>query len=703
MQRWQALDASRSEIRVLEVASAQSSPNIISCQLKTVSLQDKPEYEALSYVWGNPSDPEEIQLSGSMHPVTQNLYHALTALRHEDKTRILWVDAVCINQVDLDERSAQVAMMDRVYTCASQVVVWLQREGMPDLMNSIQTFGKDHAQHYKEVPTDLANFSTRWDSWWFRVWTLQEAVLAKHLVFHAGDDIFTIEDLQNYEESLQQHLFRHEACCRSVQTRALQEAKDPFDDTMAKATLTHLLNDRRNLKEGKQRLLDLVLQNTTRSATDPRDLVYGVVGLAAEIPLGFIRYDLSLKDCVVHITSKLIKHSQSIEVLRYASLLTDVADFSSRQGAKRGVENDYERMRDLPSWSPDWTQTAIPRVLQIRAQYRHLLTRRFSAAGTTKANPSLLQANVLGVSGILCDKVAQVASRSFYVPGKGTDSKCLQEWCHLVFNSHAAHQACCDLCHRNIYGVRHRCTVCGDYDLCTRCFGMRDIIHPNHAFGEARKAQVVDHENVPDVICAEDEDGNHHVYGSFWENLEIYDYPFTKDETLQSAFRETLTASVAPINTITRYTAKPVVEEVAFAVFWSTRAEEHAVVKYKPSKGITQSDVREILQLMSNDHVFAIESVVGTILNGKRLFVSEKGYIGWGPETTQEGDRVVVLNGGEMPFIVRELEAPSPGSTEKDALACTLVGESYVHGLMNGQALKNVEEGKSSIHKFEFH
>jgi hypothetical protein len=700
MQIWQPLDVSRSEIRVLEVASTQSSPGIISCQLKIVSLLDKPDYEALSYVWGTPSDPEEIQLSGVTHPVTKNLYQALTALRHDDKTRILWVDAVCIHQADLDERSAQVGMMDRVYAYASQVVVWLQREGMPDLMHSIQTFGKDHARHYTEIPANLAHFSTRWDSWWFRVWTLQEAVLARHLVFHAGDDVFTIEDLEDYEGSLQHHLFRHEACCRSVQTKALEEAKEPFDDTMAKATITFLLNDRRTMQGGKQRLLDLVLRNTTRSATDPRDLVYGVTGLASEIPPGFIRYDLSLKDCVVHITSKMIQHSQSIELLRYVSPITDLAGFSSRQGARRGVENDYERMGDLPSWSPDWTQTAYPRTLQIRAQYRHLLHRRFSAAGITQADPSLFQANVLGVSGILCDTVAQVASRVYTVPGMGTDAKCLQEWCHLVYSSHAAHRACCDLCHRNIYGVRHRCTVCEDYDLCSRCFAMSEIIHPNHAFGEVRTVKVGDCADVPDVICAEDEDGNHHVSGSFWEMLEIYDYPFTKDENLQSAFRETLTASVPAINTVTRYTAKTIVEEVAFAVFWSTRAEEHSVVKFKAGRGYTQSDIRDILQLISNDHVFAVESVVGTILNGKRLFVSEKGYIGWGPEKTKVGDVIVVMNGGEMPFIVRQIEGMPLGSIEKGALDCTLVGETYVHGLMNGQALKAVEKGKLNTQKF---
>jgi len=95
-------------------------------------LSDAPPYEALSYVWGpfnSPDDPDLIQLNDCGFEVTTNLWRALYALRHETKDRVLWIDAICINQGDLEERSSQVQLMRDVYRKARSVVVWLGEEG----------------------------------------------------------------------------------------------------------------------------------------------------------------------------------------------------------------------------------------------------------------------------------------------------------------------------------------------------------------------------------------------------------------------------------------------------------------------------------------------------------------------------------------------------------------------------------------------
>ena len=69
-----------------------------------------PEYEALSYAWGS-HDPVDILVQASESsfctlPVTQNLAEALHHLRHEDKPHVLWIDAICVNQQDMDERNS---------------------------------------------------------------------------------------------------------------------------------------------------------------------------------------------------------------------------------------------------------------------------------------------------------------------------------------------------------------------------------------------------------------------------------------------------------------------------------------------------------------------------------------------------------------------------------------------------------------------
>jgi Heterokaryon incompatibility protein (HET) len=95
-------------------------------QLFHRSSIDKPHsYEALSYVWGFLSSSESLRCDGKSISITPNLRDALRKLRLVDRHRALWVDQICINQSDKDEKSSQVALMDRIYRMAEQVIAWL--------------------------------------------------------------------------------------------------------------------------------------------------------------------------------------------------------------------------------------------------------------------------------------------------------------------------------------------------------------------------------------------------------------------------------------------------------------------------------------------------------------------------------------------------------------------------------------------------
>lgn len=103
----------------------------INCTLEHVKLSDltlgstAAAYQAVSYVWGDPTQTQPITLDGAAYPVTANLYSALKYLRETDTPARLWVDSVCINQQDVFERSAQVGRMRAIYASAAQVSVWL--------------------------------------------------------------------------------------------------------------------------------------------------------------------------------------------------------------------------------------------------------------------------------------------------------------------------------------------------------------------------------------------------------------------------------------------------------------------------------------------------------------------------------------------------------------------------------------------------
>lgn len=88
------------------------------------------QYEALSYTWGDPKDKDRPLIYISEHPtsslpVTRNCFNALKALRQRVRPRNLWIDAICINQADLKERSHQVRNMARTYASASSTVIYL--------------------------------------------------------------------------------------------------------------------------------------------------------------------------------------------------------------------------------------------------------------------------------------------------------------------------------------------------------------------------------------------------------------------------------------------------------------------------------------------------------------------------------------------------------------------------------------------------
>ena len=97
----------------------------VRCRILEQPLSSAPEFEALSYYWGDREPPAFLSVYGCALPVTQNLKVALAYLRSSEKPRRLWVDAICINQNDVAEKASQVGIMRQIYQRAHQTVVWL--------------------------------------------------------------------------------------------------------------------------------------------------------------------------------------------------------------------------------------------------------------------------------------------------------------------------------------------------------------------------------------------------------------------------------------------------------------------------------------------------------------------------------------------------------------------------------------------------
>ena len=123
---YSSLPLALDSIRLLRLSPYGNESAEIQCELVEYSLQDPADlYEALSYTWGGLHKPRSISINKQNFAVTENLHAALLRLRHRSFERILWIDAICINQDNLEEQGQQVQLMAKIYSKATRVLVWL--------------------------------------------------------------------------------------------------------------------------------------------------------------------------------------------------------------------------------------------------------------------------------------------------------------------------------------------------------------------------------------------------------------------------------------------------------------------------------------------------------------------------------------------------------------------------------------------------
>jgi hypothetical protein len=123
------LNEAKQEIRLVTLLPGEFQSDIhVSLTTVRATKHDIPDFESLSYAWGSAEDPQTIFIGVSGQEtlsVTRNMREALPYLRDAKNPRVLWIDAICVNQKDLEERSSQVRRMAWIYSKAKRVIVWL--------------------------------------------------------------------------------------------------------------------------------------------------------------------------------------------------------------------------------------------------------------------------------------------------------------------------------------------------------------------------------------------------------------------------------------------------------------------------------------------------------------------------------------------------------------------------------------------------
>jgi ankyrin repeat protein len=313
---YEPIDLEECSFRLLQLYQGTDGP--IECYLFDAMLDSIVEYDALSYTWGCSEQPYEITINGSTMPVTINLSQALWDLRHPDKDRILWVDAICINQKDLKERGHQVQHMASIYKRAEQVIVWLG-PSTPDTkllfchMRRMETLANEHAYYgwkisdkrwqdlWSAAAPMFDDNSTTWlrqqchglksilsRPWFTRVWIIQEIANARSARIMCGTATVS-------------------APVFAIMPSMLGITVDPHCQAIIDIMPGPLR--RKSWWAENRDLRTLLLKFRSSKASDPRDAIYALLGVSSDTSESqslLANYELSVEKAVDNTTAFLL-------------------------------------------------------------------------------------------------------------------------------------------------------------------------------------------------------------------------------------------------------------------------------------------------------------------------------------------------------------------------------------------------------------
>ena len=282
--RYSTLDTTKEQIRLLAFTED-------GISLETHDIASCPRYIALSYSWGeeDPSTDCKIVVNGNAFQVRRNLYQALKALKNrvtrperrdklvparlnlvqsiKPRTAYVWADAMCINQENVNERNHQVQMMSKIYSQATSVWVWLGEQ----CRNALEILQQEKWDTNALDPFFHADY-------WLRLWTVQEFELAKEIVFMAGDVAIglkaAVQRLEYMSIVPKGRILIDRGICAT-----------PWEGEEISAKRYRIMERLRTRGQHRNlHLTTLVFRYNTMQCADPRDTIYGLLGLAAQDP-----------------------------------------------------------------------------------------------------------------------------------------------------------------------------------------------------------------------------------------------------------------------------------------------------------------------------------------------------------------------------------------------------------------------------------
>jgi len=669
---YQALNKETREIRLVTIASPPSSSECIECRLANFPLKDAPQYTALSYVWGDIKETAPITLNDTEIQVTTNLLAALQRLRREHRGIYLWIDALCINQSSTEEKNHQVPLMRNIYQQATVVMMWLGMEENDGhlAMSTIETWGKAYTVAYMatyksggklgsktlqeaalatiEDPFNELHWTAmRWffnRPYWRRIWIVQEFALSKQAVVVLGEAKVYFPLLEA-AVSLWNGLVRTES---STLINFGQQIRITRSGIAPVTRLLMLLNIDPKYKEQKTpfatKLQYILRQTRAQLASDPRDKVYGVLGLIDGDHEGFVP-DYSRNVIQVY-TDFAIMHIQA------------TGGLSSICFQPKGDLN-HEKIPGLPSWVPDLSNR--------ETMEENYIDYNFSAAGNAAFEFALSQDfKVLKARGIIADEIDEI--QSFDGESKMVN-EVLQSWLEFaavhaqtfhptgipwrqaLFRTLIADSSGCGYGRSDF--KNNDCRIALYEDAVAFVIFMGKELSKTHSAEEAIDQIHGEEplERVHSIFRCEKIDYFAKVH-LFW-NLEI---PETETQSYTNALLEEFCGRPGT----TGYLDSPTINHSI-----------HMRINTEESFSRLAAQVQPAIQ--------------------RRLYFTRRGYMGVAPLKARKGDLVCVLLGCNVPLIIRR---------EEDHYL--VIGGSYIYGMMNREVIQDARGGKLRYEDLKF-
>ncbi|KAI9770503.1 MAG: hypothetical protein M1839_003184 [Geoglossum umbratile] len=429
---YRPLDQSRQEIRLLRQSSSIWSETLEYELIHYPFGQEQP-YLALSYVWGQQELQQTISVDEKTVSVSTNLWAALRSLRDASRTTTdkeesssdrlgsmdyiakamqpilrdapgIWVDALCINQSDLGEKSRQIKLMPQIYKNASIIILWLG-EGEESTKLAFDFIWNAPHDHLVELVRDNRN-SKEWEAlgsflarpYWSRVWILQEVLLSREraIVFCGSLSIPWINValfLTKMHTGLLSVIRDTDGAATNVIWR---------DSKARSLAVTHLEHWR-----------DYLVLAQSRNCSNARDKVFGVLGVCdgQDIEEFEVDYSKSVKDIFRDTTRYLIQKDRNLDVLsacKHFSNAESIIAFLIQEGCEwirdgsalgqdkfdqvraifarneetiLAVKTQMDPHGYIPSWIPDWSKPVLEHI-QLLLKNRDRC--HFQASGDTE-------------------------------------------------------------------------------------------------------------------------------------------------------------------------------------------------------------------------------------------------------------------------------------------------------------------------------